>query len=274
MVGAGSAAARKSGLLIKAGAHITVVAPQVSKAMQRLLDSPNTELAQRVYKHDDLHNKTLVVAATNDPTINLEIASDARQLGILCNVADQPVAGTFTLPSIIDRDPLYIAISSNGASPILSRILKNRLDVFIPKSYGALALLVRQYSSEVKARFKQVAVRKRFWEDTLNSNVAELVLTGKESNARHALEDRIANTHTIDETGEVYLVGAGPGNPDLLTFRALRLIQQADVVLYDRLVAPAIMALCHPQAERVYVCLLYTSPSPRDATLSRMPSSA
>ena len=253
MVGAGSAAARKSGLLIKAGAHVTVVAPHVSEEMQPLLNSPNTAHEERSYIRDDLHARVMVIAATNNPELNLEIASDAKNLGILCNVADQPAAGSFTLPSIIDRNPLYIAISSHGTSPILSRILKNRLDVFIPKSYGALATLIRQYSSEVSTRFKQVAARKRFWEDTLNSNVAELVLTGQESDARHALEDRIANSTNVNQTGEVYLVGAGPGNPDLLTFRALRLIQHADVVLYDRLVAPAIMALCHPQAERVYV---------------------
>ncbi len=255
VVGAGPVAARKAGMLIKAGASVEVVAPHCSDSMQELLDTSDATYLQREYQPADLSHKHIAIAATNCRTLNAEIAAVALQSELLCNVADNPDAGNFILPSIIDRDPLYIAISSGGNSPILSRILKNRLDAFVPASYGRLASLAGQYRDRIKSRFKNTTTRKRFWENALSGNVAELMLDGKEQSAHHLIEQQLADTQLEAEqsTGEVYLVGAGPGNPDLLTFRALRLMQQADVVLHDRLVAPAILAMCNPNAEQIYV---------------------
>ena len=255
VAGAGPVAARKANMLISAGASIQVVAPQCSDQMQQLLDNNKITYVQREYQSGDLAGIKLVVAATNNNSINLGIADDAKSLNLLCNVADEPEAGNFILPSVVDRDPLYVAISSGGASPILSRILKNRLDAFIPKNYGALASLAGRYREQIKARFKTIGERKRFWDNALGGNIAELVLAGDEASARKLIEAQLTNTQipAAKTTGEVYLVGAGPGNPDLLTFRALRLMQQADVVLHDRLIASAILEMCNPNAEKIYV---------------------
>ena len=260
VVGAGPVATRKTKMLCNAGADIVVVAPDCSKQMQQLLDTQKITHVQREYQSGDLADKKLVVAATNNNATNLSIANEAKTLNLLCNVADDPASGNFILPSVIDRNPLYVAISSGGASPILSRILKNRLDAFIPESYGELAALAGHYREQIKSRFKTIAERKRFWDNALGGNVAEMVLAGDAASARALIERQLANketdnTHsqTDKTTGEVYLVGAGPGNPDLLTFRALRLMQQADVVLHDRLVAPSILEMCNPDAEKIYV---------------------
>ncbi len=256
IAGGGPAAARKAKLLLQAGAKLMVVTPTLSESMLLLLDSANIEHLQRDYHSDDLQGKTMVIAATDNYQVNLQIAADAKQKAILVNIADNPIASDFTLPSIVNRDPLIVAISSSGTSPVLARMLKTRLEAFIPKSYSTLATLAGEFQVEIKEKIRHVGARKAFWEKSLTGNIAELVLTGHETKARQALKTAINNAnqnYSNAKTGEVYLVGAGPGNPDLLTFRALRLIQQAEVVLYDRLVSDSIMNLCPQQAEHIYV---------------------
>jgi len=188
------------------------------------------------------------------------VAVAARQRHIPVNVVDQPALCSFILPSIIERAPLVVAVSSGGASPVLARLLRARLETLIPAGYGRLAALAGAFRDQVKARFKP-AERRRFWERVLQGPIAELVFSGREAEARAglqaALEDpRLADpglsTHLSLTGGEVSLVGAGPGDPDLLTFRALRLMQQADVVVYDRLVSRPILDLVRLEAERIY----------------------
>jgi len=167
------------------------------------------------------------------------------------NVVDQPALCSFIMPSIIDRSPLIVAVSSGGVSPVLARLLRARLESLIPAGYGRLAALAAEFRDRVKARV-QPQQRRRFWERVLQGPIAELVFSGREAEARDALQQTLDDTRLALSGGEVALVGAGPGDPDLLTFRALRLMQQADVVVYDRLVSQPILNLVRVDAERIY----------------------
>jgi uroporphyrin-III C-methyltransferase/precorrin-2 dehydrogenase/sirohydrochlorin ferrochelatase len=193
----------------------------------------------------------VVIAATDDDAVNRAVAAAARARRIPVNVVDQPALCSFILPSIIERAPLIVAVSSGGASPVLARLLRARLESLIPAGYGRLAALAGAFRDRVKARFKPPE-RRRFWERVLQGPIAELVLSGRDGEARKALEEALDDTRLAFGSGEVALVGAGPGDPDLLTFRALRLMQQADVVVYDRLVSQPILDLVRLEAERIY----------------------
>ena len=251
VVGGGVVAARKCALLLRAGARVTVVAPRLDAAFDA--DLAAARIAHRAAKfHDeDLAGVVVVIAATDDDAVNRAVAAAARARRILVNVADQPALCSFILPSIIERAPLTVAVSSGGASPVLARLLRARLETLIPAGYGRLATLAASFRDEVKARFKP-SERRRFWERVLQGPIAELVFSGRDARARDALARAIENTRLAIGAGEVSLIGAGPGDPDLLTFRALRLMQEADVVVYDRLVSQPILDLVRRDAERIY----------------------
>ena len=251
VVGGGVVAARKCALLLRAGARVTVVAPRLDAAFDA--DLAAARIAHRAAKfHDeDLAGVVVVIAATDDDAVNRAVAAAARARRILVNVADQPALCSFILPSIIERAPLTVAVSSGGASPVLARLLRARLETLIPAGYGRLASLAASFRDEVKARFKP-SERRRFWERVLQGPIAELVFSGRDARARDALARAIENTRLAIGVGEVSLIGAGPGDPDLLTFRALRLMQEADVVVYDRLVSQPILDLVRRDAERIY----------------------
>jgi uroporphyrin-III C-methyltransferase/precorrin-2 dehydrogenase/sirohydrochlorin ferrochelatase len=196
----------------------------------------------------------LVFAATDDAKINQQISELARARNIPVNVVDRPGLCTFIMPSVVDRDPIQVAVSTGGASPVLARLLRARLETLIPASYGRLAELMGKFRTRVQEHFPERHTRRRFWEDVLQGPIAEMLITGQDKAALEALEQQLEEgIQPISNTGEVYLVGGGPGDPDLLTFRALRLMQQADVVLYDRLVAPELVDLVRKDAERIYV---------------------
>ncbi len=254
VVGGGRVAARKAGLLQRAGARVLLVAPQACDELQRQVQGEAMNWLQREFSDSDIEGKTLVIAATDHQAVNRRVSELAKQAGIPVNVVDQPELCTFIVPSIIDRSPVQVAVSTGGHSPVLARLLRARLESYVPAAYGRLARLVESFRERVKQRFSGVTQRRQFWENTLQGEVAELLFSGRDDKAREQLERELAGSEDNPHPqGEVYLVGAGPGDPDLLTFRALRLLQMADVVVYDRLVAPPILDLARRDAERIYV---------------------
>jgi uroporphyrin-III C-methyltransferase/precorrin-2 dehydrogenase/sirohydrochlorin ferrochelatase len=251
VVGGGEVAARKCALLARAGARVTVLAPQLGAALGAELAAGRVAHRAAIFRAEDLEGYALVIAATSDQAVNRAVAAAAGARRMPVNVVDQPALCSFILPSIIERAPITVAVSSGGASPVLARLLRARLESLVPAGYGRLAALAGEFRERVKARFAP-AERRRFWERVLQGPIAELVLAGRDADARAALDSALADTRLAFSGGEVALVGAGPGDPDLLTFRALRLMQQADVVVYDRLVSQPILDLVRLEAERIY----------------------
>jgi uroporphyrin-III C-methyltransferase/precorrin-2 dehydrogenase/sirohydrochlorin ferrochelatase len=254
IVGGGPVAARKAQQLLKAGAVLTVIAPALIPALEELRETGALVHRAREYTRGDLEGCVLVFAATDDSAVNQAVSRDAQERGIPVNVADQPELCTFLMPSIVDRSPVQIAISTGGASPVLARLLKARLETYIPAAYGHLASLMAQFRDSAKRKFPDMNLRRRFWEKVLHGPVAEMLFAGQEQAAAKALAQQIDDEAATPQVhGEVYLVGAGPGDPDLLSFRALRLMQQAEVVLYDRLINSQLLDLIRKDAERIYV---------------------
>ncbi|WP_439888568.1 siroheme synthase CysG [Pseudomonas sp. MBLB4123] len=252
LVGGGEVALRKGRLLADAGATLRVVAPEVRDELRELAGQGANQLLLRGYRQEDLAGTALVIAATDDEPLNAQISEQAQALGIPVNVVDAPTLCSVIFPAIVDRSPLIVAVSSGGDAPVLARLIRAKIETWIPAAYGQLAGLARRFRARVKALLPDVQQRRVFWEEVFQGQVAESVFAGKPQEGERLLEAKIAGA-APQALGEVYLVGAGPGDPDLLTFRALRLMQQADVVLYDRLVAPAIIELCRRDAERIYV---------------------
>ncbi len=254
VVGGGAVAARKVSLVLKAGAKVTVVSPELARELSEMAEKGEITHLARDFEDADINEPVLVIAATDNRAVNETVSKLAKARGIPVNVVDNPDLCSFIMPSIIDRSPVQIAISTGGASPVLARMIRTKLEGYIPAAYGRLAALVDGFREKVKAKFSNVEQRRIFWESVLEGTVADQVFSGHEDEAKEALEKAIeAAKADADFQGEVYLVGAGPGDPDLLTFRALRLMQAADVVVFDRLVSPAIRDLVRRDAEMIYV---------------------
>ena len=252
IVGGGEIALRKARLLSEAGARLRVVAPSIEAQLAKLVEAGDGECLDRGYDPQDLQGCVLAIAATDDEPLNAAVSQHANALGMPVDVVDSPQLCSVIFPAIVDRSPLVIAVSSGGDAPVLARLIRARIETWIPAAYGQLAGLAKQFRAQVKAKFANVQQRRVFWEETFQGPIAEQALAGCSAEAERLLAEKLAGA-APRTLGEVYLVGAGPGDPDLLTFRALRLMQQADVVLYDRLVAPAIIDLCRRDADRIYV---------------------
>ena len=253
VVGAGEIAARKIELLARAGARITVIAEKISPAVSSLEASCHLNLLQKSFIPADLRGFRLVVSATDNKETNQLVAKTAEEQNILVNVVDNPELCSFIFPAIIDRSPIIAAVSSGGAAPVLARLLRAKIESIIPPAYGQLARLAEKFRTVVKQHIKEPAQRRIFWENIFQGSVAELVFSGNEQEAERQLQQTLIKQKDSIGFGEVYLVGAGPGAPDLLTFRALRLMQQADVVVYDHLVSPEILDLARRDSEKIYV---------------------
>ncbi|AOU97463.1 hypothetical protein BI364_05275 [Acidihalobacter yilgarnensis] len=256
VVGGGSVAVRKAGLLLEAGAKVTLVAPEACKELLEQQSAGRMIWLAESFAARHLAGRMLVIAATDDAGVNRRVYAAARSRSLPVNVADQPALCSFILPAVIDRAPVTIAVSSGGTAPVLARHLKTRLETFIPHTWGRLAGLLGGWRGEVKRRLSSPLARRRFWEDALEGQVASLALAGDTVGAEACLAQALSAA--VDEGvqgqgGEVWLVGAGPGDPELLTLKALRLLQRADVIVYDRLVGPEILALARREAERVFV---------------------
>lgn len=252
VVGGGEIALRKARLLAEAGAVLRVVAPEIEAQLSELVIQGGGQTLKRGYATSDLSSCVLAIAATDDEPLNEQVSEDAKAVGMPVNVVDSPQLCTVIFPAIVDRSPLMIAVSSGGDAPVLARLVRARIETWVPAVYGELAGLAKKFRGQVKAKFSNVQQRRVFWEEVFQGNVAERALAGQRQEAERLLVEKLSGAKP-KSLGEVYLVGAGPGDPDLLTFRALRLMQQADVVLYDRLVAPAILDMCRRDADRIYV---------------------
>ena len=254
VVGGGTVAARRIRRLQQAQARIFVVAPSVCPQIAELQAAGAITVWPRRFADTDIDHCQLVFAASDDSALNAHIAQLAKFRRIPVNVADTPELCSFIMPAIVDRSPVQIAISSGGTTPLLARQLRAQIETLIPHGYGQLATLMGEFRKRVKSRFANRVERRRFWERVVHGPIAELVFGGQLRSARSDIERLLVKpVNELSNGGEVYLVGAGPGDPDLLTFRALRLMQQTDVVVYDRLVAPGLVALARRDAERIYV---------------------
>ncbi len=256
VVGAGEVAARKIDLLHQAGANIRVVAPEISDSVQAMASSSDRiTLIKASYSDNYLTEVQLVISATNNRTLNQQIALDAEKRKLFVNVVDDTELCSFITPAIVDRSPVTIAISTGGKAPVLARLIRGKLESLIPQAFGKLAQLADQFRDKVKAVVKTSTERKIFWETAFEGDVAELMFQNQPEQAKQKLTQLLnqAKYTTKPIQGEVYLIGAGPGDSDLLTFRALRLMQKADVVVYDRLVSKDILNLVRRDAERIYV---------------------
>ncbi len=254
VVGGGAVAARKVDMLRQFAADITVVAPELHPPLQRLVAEGAIRHIAARFEPGHLRRPRLVIAATGERAVNRTVAELAQSAGIPVNVVDDPELCTFITPSLLNRDPLFIAVSSGGVSPVLVRLLRARLETLIPAGYGRLARLLADFRESIRQRYPDAGDRRRFLESILQGRVESLVLSGRDEAAARMLEAHLRDADfPVERRGEVYLVGGGPGDPDLLTFKALRLMQQADVVLYDRLVAKSLLELVRRDAERIYV---------------------
>ena len=253
IVGGGHIALRKSKILLKAGAIIDVVALEILPELERLSIESGGKCFRAPYSTDYLDKKFLIIAATDKDGINAQVSADAHECHVPVNVVDNPDLCSVILPAIIDRSPVLIAVSSGGKSPVLTRLLRGKIESIVPAAYGQLASLVSGFRDRVKSRFSSIDERRFFWEGILQGPASEMVFAGNPNAAKTLINNELLKDDISGPIGEVYLVGAGPGDPDLLTFKALRLMQKADVVLFDRLVSDEIIELTRRDAERIYV---------------------
>ena len=253
LVGGGRVALRKARLLAASGAGLSVVAPDIDRDLDELLTATGGSWKRDYYQPQYLEQQTLVIVATPDRELNRQVAADARDRCLPVNVVDDPALCSFVFPSIVDRSPLLIAISSGARSPVLARLVRSKIEALIPAAYGRLAAFTGRFREALKKAVPEAGQRRRFWEQVVGGPVGEMVLAGREEAASALLQQYIERPQASHSPGEVYLIGAGPGDPDLLTFKAARLLQAADVVLYDRLISPQILEMARRDAERIYV---------------------
>ena len=258
IVGGGRIAYRKAVLLAKAGAQLTVCSPEIEDDLLTLVNKTQGQYLNSIY-HESVYRENaialrqfrLVIAATNDKAVNQAVFEACEAENVLVNSVDDPPHCRFMVPAIIDRSPLVISVASNGTSPVLSRQIRTQLESSIPHGMGKLAEFSGQWRAAVKAKIVNPDERRIFWEDLYASPLKEQVFNDNLTEANRLIEQALLEWK--QPKGEVYLVGAGPGDPELLTLKALRLMQQADVVIYDRLVSQPIMDLCRRDAEKIYV---------------------
>ncbi len=258
VVGGGDVAARKVALLLRAGARVTVVAPELGHVLaQRLADEQISYLSAQ-FDPTQLDGMRLVIAATDQRAVNAWVAHQAARRNVPANVVDDRELSGFIMPAIVDRSPVIVAVGSSGDAPVLTRRLRERLETLLPQRLGDLARLAGQLRGKVKARLKDASTRRRFWEHFFDGELGADVLTGRQSTQDESLAGRVSASlgrfaSQGSFPGEVVLVGAGPGDPELLTLRGLRALQDADVVLHDKLVSAEVLDLARRDAELIDV---------------------
>lgn len=252
LVGGGDVAERKARLLMEAGARLTVNALAFSPQFTVWANEGMLTLAAGEFNDALLDTSWLVIAATDDNDVNQRVSDAAEARRIFCNVVDAPKEASFIMPSIIDRSPLMVAVSSGGTSPVLARLLREKLEAVLPQHLGQLAGYAGKLRERVKTHFDNVGERRRFWEKFFVNDRLAQSLANDDTQAVSDVTEQLLN-EPLDKRGEVVLVGAGPGDAGLLTLKGLQQIQQADVVVYDRLVSDDIMNLVRRDADRIFV---------------------
>ena len=255
VVGGGTVAERKIRLLQRTGASITVLAPTVTAGLQSIIDQGQVEHQPHNYSALFINDFWMLVAATDDSALNRRVARDADAAGKLCNVVDDNAASSFILPAIVDRSPVIVAIGTEGNAPVLAQQLKAQIEAWIPERIGQLAKQAGRWRSLVKKRFDTLRERRRFWQRFFSGPIAQHLLAGRQAAAEKAMRAELvcdANARTASH-GEAWIVGAGPGDPGLVTLRAQQLIGRADVILYDRLVSKPILDFARKEADFISV---------------------
>jgi len=255
VVGGGAVALRKTRQLLEAGCKVSVVAPDSDPGFAKLVSSRAISYRAMRFEPEMLVGHRLVIAATDDRELNRQVARSAKQMGVLINVVDDPSLCSFIMPAIVDRSPMVIAIGTGGSAPVLARQVKARIEASLPQALGELARFMGEWRAKVRQRVSNSAERRRLWEAVSEGPVAEHLFAGRADEADRLMARMLDGSSAGSPAlaGEIYIVGAGPGDPELLTIRALRLMQQCDVVLHDRLVSAEVIALVRRDARRIDV---------------------
>ncbi|MCL4779321.1 MAG: siroheme synthase CysG [Gammaproteobacteria bacterium] len=273
VVGGGEVAERKVRQLLAAHAAVTVNSPQLAGGLQELLAAKRIEAVLSPFDAGLIDTHLLVYAATSDTAVNRAVAAAAHQALRLCNIVDDPTHSSFISPSIVDRSPLLIAVSSGGRAPVLARMLRQQLERWLPLRLGELAAWAGQWRETIKTRLPDIAARRRFWEQAFSGTLGAQVLAGRTQaadTALHSALDAQAQADASRTHGEAWLVGAGPGDPELLSLRGFHLLQHADVVLHDRLVAPELLAFARRDAELIDVGKTGGGPGASQAAINEL----
>ncbi len=266
VVGGGEIAARKISLLCRAGARVRIVSPELASETRELVGEYDLETIDRTYQPTDIEGMRLVVSATDDVAVNEQIYADCLAAQVPINSVDRPELSNVIFPSIVDRTPVLVAISTGGASPTMARVVRGWLEARLPARLGALAEFVKARRKRAKAEVPTIAGRQQLWQRVVEGPTAEAVYRGDEKAAEAGFKTALAEK----DTGWVAIVGAGPGDPELLTLKALRLIQSADVILYDNLVNWQILDYARRDAEQVYVGKKWRAPSTRQEAINEL----
>jgi uroporphyrin-III C-methyltransferase/precorrin-2 dehydrogenase/sirohydrochlorin ferrochelatase len=252
VVGGGNVALRKVRLLTAAGARITIVAPEINDALIETAANNGHHIVEREFRPSDVLRRWLVVSATGDPALERSVYRFASDAGIFCNGVDDIANCSYITPAIVDRGPVVVAISSGGAAPVLARKLRAQIELLLPKGLETLAILARDWRGRVQSRLDDLLSRRRFWESVFDGSAGSYAIAGDIPAAEAQMTELLDNS-TAEQAGEAWLVGAGPGDPGLLTIRALQIMQTADVILHDRLVSKAVLELARRDADLISV---------------------
>ncbi len=252
VVGGGSVAERKTAALLAAGAVVSIGAPQLTDSLSRWVATGRITRHPGSFRETWIDGACLVIAATDDREVNQAVSAAAKARGVFVNVVDDAALSSFHVPAIVDRSPLLIAISSGGDAPMLARWVREKLETVLDHALGPLAALISRYRQRIRARHPATAPRRRYYEHLFAGPIPALLRRGQVLRAETLLQAGL-NEKPATTTGSVVLVGAGPGDPDLLTIKALRALNEADVILHDHLVSPAVLDLARRDAERIAV---------------------
>ena len=254
VVGGGKVALKRAKRVISAGGIVDVVTLECLPELEQIIIKGGGSLKTKAFSSEDVNSGySLAVASTNDVEVNKSVAQVCKNRGVLVNVADNSSLCDVVFPTVVDRDPAIIAIASGSASPQFSMLIKNRINMFIPSGYGRLAKLFGKYRKQVNTTLIEPAARRQFWNKVVHGYVAESALSGNYDIAEAHLKSALQQPESFSAGGEVYLIGAGPGDPDLLTMRAFRLLQQSEIIIYDRLVSQEILDRLEDGKELIYV---------------------